>query len=202
MNRKVLIGLLFVCLTITVSMMSHTYSRYVAGTDGTVATSFASWQILVNENDVLASSGSKIEFTPIVVNGEDIASNKLAPTSSGYFDIEIDPSNIGLSFRYTLTIDSIATEFPDLYVSQYEIINEGSESNPANVNDIIDDTITNTLLSDGTITYRHQPFTIRVYFNWYDGVDENSDDQNDTDVSNDPNAKADFEASILFEQII
>ncbi len=200
MNRKCMILLLFVCLTLTVSFMSHTYSRYAAGTDGTIQSNFASWQILINEEDVFANASSVVEFTPIIIEDENTAVNTIAPTSQGYFDIDIDPSNVSLSFRYSLNVSSADQAFTDLYMTKYEILDETKISNPDNVTVIADNTITNVLLNNGSENFRHDKFTIRVYFEWYDGNDESSNDESDTQMMSD-DVKLDLIANITFEQI-
>ena len=58
MSRKLRILLVFISLSLTLSLMSNTYSRYVADTTSNVEMQFASWQILVNENDITSSTTS------------------------------------------------------------------------------------------------------------------------------------------------
>ena len=64
MNRKFKIILLILSLSLTLSYMSNTYSRYVADATGNVQALVAKWQILVNENDITNETTSSIEITP------------------------------------------------------------------------------------------------------------------------------------------
>ena len=94
MKSKCKILLIIASLALTLSLMSNTYSRYVANTTGNVDIAFANWQILVNDNDILAQNTSSIEITPTILENKNIKENTIAPSSEGYFDIEIDPSNV------------------------------------------------------------------------------------------------------------
>ena len=58
MKSKCKILLIIASLALTLSLMSNTYSRYVANTTGNVDIAFANWQILVNDNDILAQNTS------------------------------------------------------------------------------------------------------------------------------------------------
>ena len=94
---KVLVALIPFCLFLC--FMSNTYSRYVADTTGNLKMSFAQWQILVNNEDITSGSNSSVTLTPIINENKNVKSNKIAPSSSGYFDISIDPSNVDVSFN-------------------------------------------------------------------------------------------------------
>ena len=103
--------------TASLGLMSNTYSRYVASAKSDINVTFSKWQILLNNEDITQSSDSSINITPVIEENENIASNTLAPSSKGYFDIEIDPSNVDLSFKYTVEL-SINNEFiPDVMIT-------------------------------------------------------------------------------------
>ena len=76
--------------------MSNTYSRYVADSTGDVQMMFTKWQILVNDSDIVNETVSSIELTPVIKEDDNIAKDTIAPTSSGYFDITINPENVGV----------------------------------------------------------------------------------------------------------
>ena len=90
MNYRIKILAVFVPLCLFLCFMSNTYSRYVADTTGNLKMSFAQWQILVNEADITNNSSSSVVLTPIIEQNKYVESNKLAPSSTGYFDISID----------------------------------------------------------------------------------------------------------------
>lgn len=198
MKLKVKILVVFALIGFSLSVMSNTYSRYIADTTGDVEMVFAKWQILVNNSDITSKESSEIDITPTIIENENVALNKLAPSSKGYFDIEIDPSTVEVSFNYKLNILE-NEDMPDLIISRYTIIDDETDLENINYLDIVDNQI------NGTFNYQKnneaKPFTIRVYFEWYDGIDNTMDDSTDTDfVSN--NESISIKANISFEQKI
>ena len=122
--KKIKTIILIFLFTASLGLMSNTYSRYVASAKSDINVTFSKWQILLNNEDITQSSDSSINITPVIEENENIASNTLAPSSKGYFDIEIDPSNVDLSFKYTVEL-SINNEFiPDVMITKYSIIPE------------------------------------------------------------------------------
>ena len=207
MKKKMKILLLLLSISVTLGLMSNTYSRYVADTTGNVELSLAKWQILINDNDITNNTTSTINITPILENNENIKENTIAPTSKGYFDINIDPTNVGISFLYTIDLKVLNENFPDLLITKYAIINDNNEENPEiSTTNITENKITNALYFDNENTaYTFNPFTIRVYFEWFEGETEQMNDEADTKVGieaaqNDTNLQ--IQASISFEQII
>ena len=91
MNFRVKILSVFIPLSLFLCFMSNTYSRYVADTTGDLKMSFAQWQILVNTEDITNSFTSSIDLTPVIDRNKYVEDNKIAPASTGYFDISIDP---------------------------------------------------------------------------------------------------------------
>ena len=104
MKTRIKILFIIVTLAVTMSLMSNTYSRYVAESTSNVQVSFAKWQILLNETDITNGTTSNIELTPIIEPATNIKANTIAPSSKGYFDILINPSNVEVSFDYKLTL--------------------------------------------------------------------------------------------------
>ena len=204
MSTKFKILAVLVSLSLTLCFMSNTYSRYVANTTGNVEVQFAKWQILVNENDITTSSSSSIELTPVVEQNQYVADNKVAPSSKGYFDIDIDPTNVEVSFDYSISLTIENTNIPDLMITKYSIVDSSydEDKDELQVNNINNKTITGSLTYDNkTENFKFEPFTIRIYFEWYEGTDEVMNDSADTEVGNDAtNHSLKLNASIKFEQ--
>ena len=180
LSKKVKILLLIVSLSLTLSFMSNTYSRYVADTTGNLELLFAEWQILVNEEDITNETSSTIQLTPIIDNQNgNVANNRVAPSSTGYFDIAIDPSNVEVSFDYEISLsfdETITSKVPDLMITQYSILDSGQttlDTEDIEIVSMVNNKITNTLNFDNkTENFKFEPFTIRIYFEWFDGYDE------------------------------
>ncbi len=184
MLKKISFILMLISFSICLGLMSSTYSRYVADTTGNIEVLFAKWQILVNENNITDSSSSSITFVPVIEENENIASNTVAPTSKGYFDIDINPTNVDVSFKYNISLGIENENIPDLMITKYAIFNDSyDEEDPLEIITLTDNTITNNLIYDkDTESFSFEPFTIRIYFEWYEGIDEQMNDSDDTVV--------------------
>ena len=209
MKTRIKIMLVFMSLALTISLMSNTYSRYVADTTGSLEVQFAKWKILVNNNDITSGNVSSIELTPVVDANENVAKNKLAPSSSGYFDIEIDPTDVEVSFDYEISLEVLNENIPDLLVTKYSLIKGDSDLDKDSIkmNDIVDNVISGTFRyknvasgSDAVFTFK--PFTIRVYFEWIDNEEVSTmNDEADTQIGlNAEDYTLEIKANIKFEQ--
>ncbi len=207
MSRKFKVLLVIISLSLTLSLMSNTYSRYVADTTSDIELQFANWQILVNENDITNNSVSSINIVPILEENNNIATNSIAPTSKGYFDIEIDPSNVEVSFDYQINFELLNDNMPDLLISKYAILDSNYvEGDSLTTIPITDNQINNLLTYDNsTENFRFEPFKVRIYFEWYEGQDENMNDEADTQIGNEAatnDTKLQIKTTISFSQII
>ena len=204
MKKKLRILLVFMSLSLTLSLMSNTYSRYVAGATSNVEMQFASWQILVNENDITSATTSSIELIPNIEANEHIANNTIAPSSKGYFDININPTNVNVSFGYEVALEVLNKNMPDLVITKYALIDSNYvEGDELEINTISNSTIEGTLNYDNTTEY--EPFTIRIYFEWYDAEDNQMNDQADTEIGSKAaleNTMLQIQANINFKQIV
>lgn len=211
MVKKLRFILAFIALSICLCLMSNTYSRYVAGTTNNIDMLFAKWQILINNNDITNGSSSDISFVPTIEPNDNVASNLVAPSSKGYFDIAIDPTNVDVSFKYTINLMLENENIPDLMITKYSVLpNTYVEGDPLETNYIQNGIITSDMFFDNnTENFSFNAFTIRVYFEWFEGsITEGSseamDDAADTAVgalaaSGDTSFK--MSANITFEQI-
>lgn len=207
MLKKFKVLFVVASLAITLSLMSNTYSRYVASSEGNVQIEFAKWQLLVNNTDITNNTTSNISFEPTIDSNENVASNKIAPSSTGYFDIEIDPTNVDVSFKYNIDLDIDNENIPDLVITKYAIVPEDYiEGNALQYNTLESNSIENSLYyTEGGF----KPFTIRVFFQWYDEITEEytetMDDDADTNIgltAATENTTFTINANIKFEQII
>lgn len=208
MGKRFRILLLFISLSLSLSLMSNTYSRYIASTTGDVEVAFAKWQILVNDTDITNNSSSSISLVPIIDENENVKSNTIAPSSKGYFDIIINPSNVDVSFNYSISLNYENEDLPDLVITKYAMLDskyqEGDQIQKLNLSE---STIEGTLNYDNSINnFSFEPFTIRVYFEWYEGDNETMDDTDDTEIgiraANDDVDDIAISTNISFSQVI
>ena len=184
-SKKIKIILLLLSLSLTMAFMSDTYSRYVADTTGDIEVQFAKWQILVNTQDITSGEAKSIDLQPVVIENEHVAANTFAPSSKGYFDIAVDPTNVNVSFGYNISLEVLNKDMPDLMITQYSFLDktgvEGDKNdidNTNNVDGLIENAINEQVLYNKEKSF--EPFTIRIYFEWFEGEGEKHDDAADT----------------------
>ena len=203
MLKKFKVLFVIASLAITLSLMSNTYSRYVASSQGNVELEFAKWQLLVNNTDITTNTSSNISFEPTIEANANVAANKVAPASTGYFDIEIDPTNADVSFKYKINLSIDNENIPDLRITKYAIVpEEYSEGDALQENYLNNNTIENTL-HYGSKEFKK--FTIRVYFQWFEGENESMNDDADSIIGAEAatnNTTFSINANINFEQFI
>ena len=192
-------------LIVLVSFVSDTFSKYISSSQGDLTVSFAKWQILVNDYDITEEANSEILFVPVIEYNENVNENAIAPTTEGYFDIKIDPSNIGLSFKYNIDFKIENEDIPDLMISKYAILPESFNEDDDNINYIPleSNELSNELIFNKEAKF--EPFTIRLRFEWFEGEGEQMIDEEDTiigSVAALENSKFKMKANIKFEQIL
>lgn len=202
MGRKLKILLALVSFSLTLGLMSNTYSRYIVDTSGDVEVKFTKWQILVNDVDITNKTSSSINLTPVMEDNENVAPNTIAPSSKGYFDIDIDPSNAELSFDYSVSLEVLNDNMPDLMITKYALLNNDyQEGDDVKAISLLDNTIKGTL--NYNVDEKMKPFTMRIYFEWYEGENESMGDSEDTEVGRDAalnDTSLQIKASINFQQ--
>ncbi|MBO4245436.1 MAG: hypothetical protein J5892_01695 [Bacilli bacterium] len=205
MKKRICLILLLISCAVSLGFISNTYSRYVAGTESNIDMLFAKWQVLVNNTDITSSNSSNITFNPIIEASNNVKSNTIAPTSKGYFDIEIDPTNVDVSFRYLIELEMDNEDMPDIMITKYAFLPDDYEDGDLlEYEDIVNGEIANDMLYDNE-SNGFDAFTIRVFFEWYDGEDETMDDDDDTAVGElaaTDDTTLTITASLTFEQIL
>ena len=164
-----------IILGICIFQMKDAYTKYYETKQGDTSFNVANWSILLNDIDI--SSGAELSslVNPVYTNNNNIESGVIAPTSEGYFDLEINAENTQVSFQYTISIaPSSNTEVTDLRISGYQI--DGGTLIP------VQNGINNL---SNTVAYNAQDKTIelRIYFQWYEGEGESMDNESDTYAS-------------------
>ena len=128
---------------------------------------------------------------PIFVENEYTASNVIAPGSSGYFDINIDASDVDVSFSYELSVQVNDNElYPDIVAYGYAL-NPTESSTPL---DFPDGGIT------GEVTHNTNNTSIRIFIKWNDGEGSSMDNIQDTALAI-ANEQVSMKASFHFTQI-
>ena len=124
MIKRLKIAVVILSLAVTLCLMNSTYSRYVASTTGNLDMALAKWQILVNETDITNQNSTSIDLVPVIEENQNISDGSVAPSTKGYFDIDIDPSNVEVSFDYNLALEVKNEDIPDLMITKYAILDD------------------------------------------------------------------------------
>lgn len=203
MLNKIKILIIMISISFSLSMMSNTYSRYIASTTNSIETPFAKWQIMINNEDITSNNEASITFNPIIEKNENVKENTIAPSSKGYFDINIDPTNVDVSFSYKINLNIENDNMPDLLITKYAILDENYiEGDELSLINLDNNEINNSMIYNNSTFNK---YTIRVFFEWYEGENELMNDQDDTNIGKDAvtnNNKLIINANIEFKQII
>lgn len=199
MKFKIRLLLFVLFLSLFLVAAKSTYARYATSTTGEANLNMAQWQISVNNQNITENYNTQLSFTPVIEENENVKSGTVAPGSTGYFDIQINPEKVDVSFSYNIMLqlpeDSVVS---DLKITHYAIIPSGQDDNSIQKIPYTGSSIENVLKYDNqTSNFKFSPFTVRVYFEWYDGQDDLMDDAADTEVSQKVNNSEDVNFNIL-----
>lgn len=196
MRKKIILILFSVLLLSFVIRIS--YARYSTELSGNVDLELAKWNILVNNEDITNNVTKTMTLTSIIRNNQDVASGKIAPGSIGEVTIEVDPSNVDVSFKCEL----FATPSENSAVKNLKISHIFIDKPDAHMMPIIDDNYTEDYfkLSD------NESFTRSIYtivFEWDDSNNSLEDNLKEAEIganASDGNLQASIDVSLTFSQ--
>lgn len=188
--KKLIYSLLIIfSLTLCVFFVTESYAKYITSAQGNANMKVARWKIIVNNEDIRDNKTLEAEIKPTFLETEHIASDVIAPTSEGYFDLIIDATEADVSFKYKITLENADNAaVKDLKIKKYEI--NGVET--LDTNGYIEKEV---LHKDN-----NQIINIRVYIYWDDS--ENSTMSNDDDTNATLIGSTDLKVNLSFTQII
>lgn len=104
MKSKILYITCAIMIFVTIYEITNTYGLFESNINMDVDSKLATWNILINDTNIGKSETFTIDN---FISEEDstVASGKIAPGTSGYFNININPSTTQVSIRYDLTFD-------------------------------------------------------------------------------------------------
>lgn len=173
-SRKFRLLIAVFSLIMLMDLIQDTYAKYVTSADANSNFTIARWAFTVNNQDVIANNDFSNTIVPTIDANPNISSGVIAPTSTGYFEITIDSSNVGVSFNETITLSQgESNTITDLVFTGYKV-NNGELIELNNTNEI---TTEHLLGEENTIN------TYKFYIEWQDGTGETMNNENDTDAS-------------------
>lgn len=196
-RKKLLFCISCLFLIISLSVIKNTYAKYITSADGDANINIARWKILVNNQDIAQNKELSNVITPVFDGNDNIASNVIAPTSEGYFDILIDASNTDVSLKYEITTsDNADSAVSDLIISGYSI--DDSERQQI-VSDDGQIKIENEILYNST----DKDIKLRVFLKWNDDETNGAtmDNQADTNATKTDTNLAKVNVNLKFIQI-
>lgn len=160
-KRKFRILLACISLLLLVNMVQDTYAKYVSSADANSHFAIARWNFTVNNQDIIANNDFSNTIVPTWDSNDHIEDGVIAPTSTGYFELTIDSSNVGVSFDQTITLSPGTTNsVSDIIITGYTL-NDGPLVTIANTNT---STITSTHLLGEETTVN----TYKFFIKWND----------------------------------
>lgn len=196
-NKKILLLLSFIFLIISLSTIKNTYAKYITSASGDANIQIARWKILINNQDVVEQKEITNVITPIFEGTNHIASNVIAPTAEGYFDILIDATNTDVSLKYEVTTNNTdESDVSDLEISAYSIDNGEKQEI---------DTTTGQIKIENQILYNDtdKDIKLRVYLKWNDDETTGAtmNNKNDTEATIKENSLAKVKINLKFTQL-
>ena len=179
---------------LAISFLIQTYAKYVTSASGLTSIPIAKWNIVINNKSIKNNSDISSSIIPVFPGNEHIASNIIAPTAEGYFDLLFDFSNIDVSFCYEI-ITNVSSEsaVKDFVVTGYQIDNQ----------DIVTfDTFNQSIKEDILLSSDIKERKIRVFIKWDDNPTTSTMDNlaDTTSTISDDNA-AIMDVKVSFTQL-
>ena len=175
-ERKIKLFIAIICLILCLFEVKQTYAKYTESKEGQTEFAVAMWRILLNGTDISSNAQLSSLINPVYENNSNIASGVIAPSSEGYFDIEINAVNTQVSFQYNISVTSADnTNVEDLVVYAYRI---GTNGAITNVNNGI-----NSLTGTVAHNAQNKVIDLRIYFKWIEGTGESMNNVADTAAS-------------------
>lgn len=188
-KRRILTICLVLLLAISsIYLLQSTYAKYRKKVEQGVELSLARWNIKLNNQSIAGKTAVSSDVTPYFETNENIAENVLAPGVTGYFDIEIDASDVDVSFNYLLNIVQ-NEQYPDIIAYGYSL-----DPTSNTILDIPEEGIT------GDIVYNTPLTKLRIYIKWDDSSNNVMDNAADTALAIN-NSTFTLTASFIFTQI-
>lgn len=181
-NRKLRLLLACISLLLLVDMIQDSYAKYVSSAEANSNLTIAMWSFMVNNQDVISNSNFSATIVPVIDANPHVASGVIAPTSTGYFDITIDSSNVGVSYDEQITLTTgTGNTVTDLIFTGYKLNNNSVVQ--------FQNTSSPTFTTTHLLSEQNRVNTYRFYIEWRDGQNETMNNSADTQASANGTAK-------------
>ena len=168
--------LIFYTIICIFFIASYTLSRYVNTTTGSAGIGIAKFKVNVNDISVVENKPFELKFS----EASTFVSKKVAPNSSGYFEIIVDPTGteVSLEYEFQFNLDDLDEDFKLLY---FTINDTATHYNITDGNTVKND----LLLPNNEKGFGEDDKTkIKVYWSWDKQSDTYNPDITDLDNKN------------------
>ncbi len=187
-TKKFKLLLAMLSLLFLTNSIQESYAKYISSASATSNFAIAKWTFIVNNQDVLSNSDFSSTIVPVIDSNSNIKDGVIAPTSTGYFDLSIDFSDVDVAFREQISLSNLVnSSVSDLVITGYRVNN--GELTSINAGDTI---TVNHALNDTTRIENY-----RFYVQWIDGSGETMDNDADTEASADGVAKVKVDLNFI-----
>ena len=193
-NKKkfmlLLIGI-FICLLLF--SIIQIYAKYLTSSTGKTNLTTAKWNIIVNKKSIKNNSDISSEIVPVFEGNDNISAGIIAPTATGYFDLDFDFKDADVSFKYEINVSAAEnSSVKDLVVTGYSVDDGETISF-----ETFDQPISDTILLNSDIKQRK----IRVYILWNDDAETETMSNEDDTASAISDTPALLSVNISFTQV-
>lgn len=192
MKKRVILLLACLWSIIAFLVIKTTYAKYVTSVNGSTNIGIASWNMLVNNQDILANSDFSQTLSLTFPEETYHIAGYIVPDAVGYFDLTIDSTEVSLNYSYTITISTpVTSNVTDMKLKGYSL--DGGTT--------VTDLNAGVTQITNNVANNVNSVSIRVYVQWSDdSATETMNDITDTSVAVN-SGKAVIQANINFEQI-
>src|SRR5574344_1686768 len=106
MKKIILIIICIISILSTIIIFFSTYSKYTEDAQATVENQVGKWIVKINNKDITQGISQDFLIQNIVIDeNTNVIDGKIAPGTTGHFDIEINPAGTQVAVRYDITIN-------------------------------------------------------------------------------------------------
>lgn len=189
--------LILICCILLASLLlfiNMIYAKYKTEVSGKASISISRWDIKVNDNSIKNNQDISSTITPVFPGNEYIASNIIAPTAEGYFDLFLDYTATDVAFKYEINVTpNEESAVKDLVTTGYSV-DDGEKIEFSEFNSPISETV--------NLSNENKTKKIRIYIIWNDNPDTSSmDNLSDTSSTLKADSSAILDVSVAFTQV-
>lgn len=191
------IVLILICCILLASLLlfiNMIYAKYKTEVSGKASISISRWDVKVNDNSIKNNQDISSTITPVFPGNEYIASNIIAPTAEGYFDLFLDYTATDVAFKYEINVSpNEESAVKDLVTTGYSV-DDGEKIEFSEFNSPISETV--------NLSNENKTKKIRIYIVWNDDPDTSSmDNLSDTSSTLKADNSAILDVSVAFTQV-